>query len=551
MPAATPYGIDLGNILSQASAIKTARLNLEAGEMGMEEKKAGIKLRENELSKEANVLAGDQDTMGILTPEEEIKLRARAPEVAKDIQATQQTQALARYFENRGATKEEATFRAGGFAKDLDDFSKEYRTKTEAEQQQIRNNIAQMGNQVQTVLETSAQNPQLANKMFTDYRSASDEQVKTLLRQGKIAEADRLQADLDKMPKSLIKADGSFDTEFLMLSLAKFNRMLTTEETYQTEQAEARKQADALALAKAKEKAPKGVKREFQQLMDQLNDPATSPSDKKLIQARLTKLSQPELSSLKINVDTVQKIQEAFAGELGLESPYQLSTVDTRTLTPEQQAQASQTASVIVKGLGANAKQVEKKMGEYGAASEQMQNALNAYEQVGDFRAADEFTKKYFSNYFGLSEDELKSTEAAQAFQSMLNIKIKADSGSAVSGQEMVRNVLETATPYMTKDKIKSGIKNVARRYIGELKSLKRVMGPIAFNLKYGAILSNYEDIAAAVDEVKEDTEADDLARLRKSKQPDQRQTLFNQIRAQRPNATDKQIDDYLTSKGY
>ena len=46
----------------------------------------------------------------------------------------------------------------------------------------------------------------------------------------------------------------------------------------------------------------------------------------------------------------------------------------------------------------------------------------------------------------------------------------------------------------------KIGIKNVAKRYIGELTSLKRVMGPVSFNLKYGAVLSNYKDIAKEVD---------------------------------------------------
>ena len=48
------------------------------------------------------------------------------------------------------------------------------------------------------------------------------------------------------------------------------------------------------------------------------------------------------------------------------------------------------------------------------------------------------------------------------------------------------------------KERILKGVQNVAKRYTGELKSLKKVMGPVAFNLKYGTTLSNYEDIAGA-----------------------------------------------------
>jgi len=258
------------------------------------------------------------------------------------------------------------------------------------------------------------------------------------------------------------------------------------------------KQENKLEIEKIKAKLPKGTKKEFEQLVEKLSSGTLTEAQEKRYKARLDKISQPNMSSLLINMQTVKNEQRDFATSLGLDSPYALSTIDTRELSEENQARANQTASVIIKGLGANAKIAEKKMGEYSAMAGQMQNALEAYADVGEFRAADETTKKYFSNYFGLSEDEIKSTEAAQAFQSMANIKIKADSGSAVSGQEMVRNVLETATPFMTKTRIIKGIENVAKRQIATLDGLKKVMGPIAFNLKYGSVLSNYKDILGA-----------------------------------------------------
>jgi len=525
------YGLDLGNVLAQASSIKSAQLGIKQREQELEKVEAGRKLRRN-------VLAPD----GL--PQEEVeRLSVLAPGAAKEIKETQQYEQtiknLTSFYEKKGQSKEEATLRATGYAKDIDTFDQEYRTKTKFEQEQIRTNISQQGQAIQSMMKVAEKDPQQANVMYQDYIKGKNEQIKQLLREGQTEIADKIQESLDKAPPSLIKADGSFDAEFPMLSLSKMTTMLTNAETY-----------DVRKKEELRQERPDLKSGEYERLLRKANDPKTSASDKKRIEARLTKMEQPTLSSLKVNIETVRDTQEAFASTLGLDSPYALSTVDTRTLTPEQQAQANQTASIIIKGLGANAKQVEKKMGEYGAASDQMRNALNAYEQVGDFRAADEFTKAYFSNYFGLSEEELQSTEAAQAFQSMLNIKIKADSGSAVSGQEMVRNTLETASPYMTKAKIKSGIKNVAKRYIGELTSLKRVMGPIAFNLKYGAVLSNYKDIADAVDTVK-DTKTDDITRLRKTKPKQNRQSMFQQIATQRPNATPEQINAYLTSKGY
>ena len=57
MPTDNQYGIDLGNILSKSSNIKTARLNREKNQLALDKEKAGIKLREDELNKKSNILA--------------------------------------------------------------------------------------------------------------------------------------------------------------------------------------------------------------------------------------------------------------------------------------------------------------------------------------------------------------------------------------------------------------------------------------------------------------------------------------------------------------
>jgi len=548
------YGLDLGNILARSSTIKTARARQEREELLLEKEKAPIKLQENILAKKEKKEFeeySDLETDGeypssmikTLSPEEETRANILAPEVAQQTKKTQQIESLTNYYMKKGQSKEEAKLRATGYSDDIDNFDKEYRTKTEFEQEQIRNSISQQGQRIQNLMQVAQKDPQQAEAMYQDYIKDQNEKIKGFLKDGQTEIADKIQESLDKAPPTLLKTDGSFDAEFPMLSLSKMSTMMQNAETYDVQKKSDIKVAE-------KERMPDTKSGEFERLMKQLKNPNISEEDKALVNRRLTKLTQSDMSSLKINAETVKDYQTAFADKLNLDSPYKLATIDTRELSEEDQAQANQTASIIVKGLGANAKVAEKKMGEFGAAQDQMQNALAAYEQVGDFRAADEFTKKYFSNYFGLSEEELKSSEAASAFQSLLNIKIKADSGSAVSGQEMVRNTLETASPYMTKDKIKLGIKNVAKRYIGELKSLKRVMGPVAFNLKYGAVLSNYEDIAKAVDAVKE-TKGDDITRLRQSRPKQDRQSMYQQISTQRPNATPEQINAYLNSKGY
>ena len=568
MPATSQYGIDLGNILSQASNIKTAKLNRERNQLAMDKAKAGIALREDELNKQSNILAqesvdesmqggmegGYTEPIETLSQEEVNKLSALAPEVSQNIAKTQQAQAqkesMKRMYMAKGESEDDATYKANLDIKDVADFDKMYIAKDKAQKVQMRDGIAQQGRFIQTILETAQQNPQQANQMFTNFRTDQLKNINELRKNGRNDEADQIEASLKRSPETLISPDGKFNAGFLTLSLGKLNSMLTTAESYEREQTREAKQADALALEQERQKRPSktGTTKEFQQLMNLL-DKETDPKKQKMIQARLDKLSQPGMTSLLINQQTVKNTQRDFSTKVGLDDPYKLATVDTRTWTPELQAEANQVASVIVKGLGANAKAVEKKMGEYGALSDQMQNAITGYENVGNFRAADEFTKAYFSNYFGLSEDELQSTEAAQAFQSMLNIKIKADSGSAVSGQEMVRNVLETASPYMDKERIIKGVRNVAKRYKGELTALKKVMGPVAFNLKYGSVLKNYEEIANATKDT-EVKKGDKLAELRKNK-PNARQAMFDQIKTQRPNATQEQIDNYLTSKGY
>jgi hypothetical protein len=574
------YGLDMGNILSTESAIKSARLNQKAKQLEIDKEEAGNVLRKNYLDTATNTqkakefkigqeagIEGPMEQPTETLPQEEVnRLSAIAPDATANIQKQQQLQArqqsLKKMYVAQGESEDVADYKSNMDIKDVVDFEKMYVEKDKATQENIRNGMAQQGRYIDTIIKTSKQDPQAANQMFLNYKTDQLKNINELRKQGKNKEADQIEAGLKRTPESLIDANGNFNVRYLTVSLGKLSSALTTAESYQKEQEaemkqdnalalESRKQSNRMQVERARANRPSGTnKKEFQQLMDELQK-ETDPDRKQMIQNRITKLTQPEMTSLLTNVNTVKEAQSTFAQRVGLDDPYKLATVDTRKWTPEQRAEADQVSSLIVKGLGANAKEADKKMAEFESLSTQMQNAISGYEQVGSFRLADETVKQYFSNYFGLSEKELESSEAASAFQSMLNIKIKADSGSAVSGNEMVRNTLETASPYMSKDKILLGIKNVAKRQIGALNGLKKTMGPVAFNLKYGTTLSNYEDIVNATDtkEVKKSDKGfikvDDILKQ------DGRDAMYNQIKTQRPNATPEQINAYLTSKGY
>jgi len=564
MPLANQYGVDLGNIFATESAIKTARLNRKAKGLAIEKEEAGRKLRKNALdkrlnkdqSKESMIAKGisgpEPKPFEALSAEEENRLSSIAPNVASQIQKTEQQQqqqeALKNMYIHQGDSEDIATYKSQLDIDDTVKFEKLYKSKNDEQKTNIRNGLAQQGQMIQNILETSAQNPEQANKMFIDFKTNTLKKINELRKNNQNEQADQLEESMKRVPNSLIGQDGKFNTSYLMVSLGKLNSMLTTAESFQEEQKSNREFKNKLALEKQKDSRPKGTPTKLEKLYTLLDNETDSERRKK-IKSAIDMEGQPSMTSLLTNMNTVKDAQAKFSSKLGLDDPYKLATIDTRKLTPEQQAEAKQLSSVIVKGLGANAKEADKKMAQYGALSEQMQNAISNYENVGDFRLVDETVKKYFSNYFGLSEKELESSEAAQAFQSMLNIKIKADSGSAVSGNEMVRNTLETATPFMSKDKILLGIKNVAKRQIGSLKGLKKVMGDVAFNLKYGSVLKNYEDIANAVEDEKSG-EKDKLSELR-NKNKTSRVNAYNLIKQQRPNATDEQINAYLDSKGY
>jgi hypothetical protein len=240
---------------------------------------------------------------------------------------------------------------------------------------------------------------------------------------------------------------------------------------------------------------------EFITIMSKLkNNKELTDEEESLYKARLEKLSQPDLASMKIKMNAADEKKADFAKTLGVKNVNDLILQDPTKWTPQQRVQAQETAMALIKGYGFDEKETIKAIKNYGAIGQQVDVVLDGLEKGDDFRALDEGVRKYFSNYFGLSEDEKIDAQTVNALQSIHNIKIKADSGAAVSAHELVRQVAETSTNFMTKDKILIGVKTVANRQLGEMRGLKSAMGELPFHLKYGHIEQTYKDIVSEVD---------------------------------------------------
>lgn len=233
--------------------------------------------------------------------------------------------------------------------------------------------------------------------------------------------------------------------------------------------------------------------------LSKMLDKETDPQKIEQIKARMTKLSQADMGSKLITWNALEGQANQFANNIGVTNMYALANVNMSELKPEQQAEASIIGDKMYDVYKADNKQIAKNIADFEAEYTQLSHAKDALQQVGDIRFADEAVKDYFSNYFGLSKEEMQSTEATQALQSALNIAIRVDNGASVTNNELERKVAETATKYQHKDKVLMGIKNMARRKIGTLEGLKRLQ-PVAFNLKYGAVLDNYKKLYDVLD---------------------------------------------------
>ena len=313
MPVGNQYGIDMGNILSTVSSLKTAQQNRDTNA-----------IQQNRLSRQNK---------------EEIATNQSEQDYMKD-----PTTAVAHTIAQKLQWDT------------LDDAKKAQATTA------MKQRINEHGVAINGVM--GIQDPAQQGTALQQYISnlSPQEQQDISTKYGN--NLQQWQSNLPHMMNDLIVADGG-------ITLLAKRAETKTNHDYKMEEKGAN---NALAS--------RGTEKEFQQLMTAL-DNETDPERKKMIQSRLTKLSQPSMTSLLTNMNTVKDAQANFSQSVGLESPYKLATVDTSKWTPEQRAEGNQLSKVIIKGLGGNAKEVEKKMGEYGALSEQMKNAIDAYESVG------------------------------------------------------------------------------------------------------------------------------------------------------------------------
>ena len=551
MAMGNQYGIDMGNILSTESAIKTARLNQRGKQLEIDKIEAGNALRKNALDTKSNLKytkefeqfkeagwVGDGLKPIETLPQEEVnRLSSIAPEVASNLESAVNLEKFKEFKKSRleattNLSADEIEAASSVSTTEMSNFMKTVENMNEIEikkDKSIRNLVS---TEVSNIINLP---PEQQQQAYLEKVNSLNEELLTAIDSGDVDKQNTIRSIQRSIPKSW--GDGKWATDYIIDQSTKAKIIEEKE-----------KQKGRIELAQVKANSPTGTRTKLAKLYAE-RAVSTDPEMIKSYDKVIAMEGQPKLKALGDDARVVAETRNQFAAKMGLENPYSLATVDTRKWTPEQRAEGNDAASIIIRGLKPSAKEADKRMALHGALSEQMENAIVSYKNVGEFRLLDEATKNYWSNYMGLSKKELESTEASAAFNAIFNIKGKLDSGATITNNEMTKQVGESATPSMTKDKIMIGIKNMAKRQVGELKVLKKVMGPVPFNLKYGTTLSNYDDIVNATD-TKEVNKTDKLAELRK-KDTGSREAMFNQIKMQRPNATPEQINAYLTSKGY
>jgi len=276
MELGNQFGINMGNILTTSSALKTAKLKQDKAKREEDRDLAGIKLRKNALTKEhnlgvdddlssandsvdakyKNILGGDigvssdgseemkdfwtKDSkeqnaveaedreIDTLSDEELITANALAPKVAKELKDTAQKEAdianMTKFFKSSGLSDNEAQLRARGYSERIDKFSKSMREAKDYEKKEMREVSAQQSKYWYNMMETFKENPELANRQYKQKRVETIETIAELNKSDNPLakkEAQRLQEIYDAQPPE-------FSMDFAGVSMAEANQKLTT-----------------------------------------------------------------------------------------------------------------------------------------------------------------------------------------------------------------------------------------------------------------------------------------------------------------------------------
>ena len=472
----------------------------------------------------------------------------------------------------RGLPKEEASLKATGYAKDIDTFDKEYRTKTKFEQEQVRTSMSQQGQAIQNMMKVAQKNPLQANQMYQDYLANKNEQIKQLLREGQTEIADKLQESIDKAPPTLIKPDGTFDAEFPMMSLSKMSTMMANAETWDAQAKSDIRITEAEEKEELRQKRPgttgsskqeRLIKRKLD-LEDKIDNETITPREQKelnLIDKSMSKSTQIRegvsergmtktndmMSSFSQSVDSADFFDfsdKIIGGDMSISD---LSTTQKKDLGKIARREQSVTKNRIDKD------------------DKSTLSSLKQTTNVIDVMRGADFTENYgpidkykddVMRYFRGDENAAKSAMISAFLKaSTVNANIKGVPSNA--DLKLISEGLSDKT--MNEDQAAKMMVAGLEKDLSEAKdTLDRaiVSAPATAIFKYGDVVSDLKESINIINQAfkqgeKEVTQKDDLARLRASKPKQNRQTIYDQISAQRPNATPQQINAYLDSKGY
>jgi len=280
MALGNQYGINLDNVLSTGSVLKTAKLRREKIEDEMKDKEFQDVAYGNFVSKDnpnAVVAAIDENEDGEIDASEkrnalrntgrkfnalknvenvkekrvdraQIRSNRRASRNRADTRLNWQREdrakkeqqkkvredALTKMYVSRGNSLDEARRKVAMGQDEYAKYEKTYAAANKEQRKVMSEETNALGNNVMGLIQLGGKNPEMADKKFRDFRETQLRRVSELRKAGLNDEADKVQDDVDSMPVSLIDTKGNFNNDFLTDTLMLLeSNMKSMEETDQ------------------------------------------------------------------------------------------------------------------------------------------------------------------------------------------------------------------------------------------------------------------------------------------------------------------------------
>ena len=205
----------------------------------------------------------------------------------------------------------------------------------------------------------------------------------------------------------------------------------------------------------------------------------------------MSDLSKKQKDLAKIKTSFVDTLPPAVQGMA-------LSEIDTRKLTPAQQAQAAKVGAWAVKAMGLKNATFDKDIANITTQMRQASNAMlytmKALAGGKEFNALNRKKRDLVSDYTGLSGDDLARAFRDKQAMSLFSKYRHGLYGGQLSKTEKPEFEREASTLYRSNSDIGLAIQSIMSNNLARLDGIRTVMTPEVFNLKYGALYRNLKE---------------------------------------------------------